>query len=309
MLVRFVGFNFNVEGKGVLNLATFARAMTNIKPLEDTESEDRRLLFMNDQHHADYYVGLIVTIKDRRTFCELVSTDGNLLVKVNQLNHDSSLMDFNFFVLNKVTGAGLYQHYHQSCSVTAFATIAAQRFADHRNLETQKAIASAKDASEAQSKIESRYSNRLRWEVIVRTDALKAMIAEMKRVKAFEYCLSTPVVKEDAFTPLRPFVKRKLERLTFTIGTPVQLVATALDAFVSSANLDKGRVECLDEHGIERILRIVDNPDSFGEYEYDDIAPKLNELDLTNFHASWLIKELIEKCKANKAIFEYRPSS
>lgn len=305
MLVRFVGFTFAIEGKGNLTLSAFAKSLANERPKVDADSEDHRILFMSDQHHADYHVGLIVTIKDRRTFCELVSSGGSMLVKVNQLSQDSSLMDFNFFVLNKVTGAGLYQHYHQSCSVSSFATLAAKRFSDFRYAELKAAIGTSLDIKENE-RHEKLLSNRLHWEVIVRTDALKTMIGELKRVKAFEYCLSTPVVAEQAFVPLKPFVNRKSERLVFTVGTPVQVAANALDAFVSSTSLRKGRVEGVDEHGIERILRIVENPDTFGEYEYDDLATKLNELDLTEFHKSWVISELIEKCKANKAIFEYK---
>lgn len=307
MLVRFVGFTFDVQGKGCLTLASFVKALTNIHPEVDAQSEDRRILFMSDQHHSEYHVGLIVTVKDRRTFCELVSSGDNMLVKVNQLDRNSSLMDFNFFVVNKDTGAGLYQHYHQSCSVTAFASLAAKRFSDYRYLELKQALDDdfVKD-EKTQQKLEKRYSNRLHWEIIVRSEALKAMIAELKRVKAFEYCLSTPVIPEKAFTPLKPFIKRKSERLVFSTGTPVQIAATALDSFVASMSLEKGRIEGVDEDGIERVLRIVDNPDTFGEYDYDDLATKLNDLDLAKFHESWVISELIDKCKENKAIFEYR---
>lgn len=311
MLVRLVGFTFKVDGKGGLSFSAFAKALAGVKPEVVAESHDRRLLFINDQHHVDYYVGLVVTIKDHRTFCELVTTDGSLLVKVNELDRDSSLMDFNFFVLNKLTGAGLYQHYHQSCSVTAFGAIAARRFSEYREAELKSAIASAGGDSiskAAQLKIRSQHINHLRTEIIVRQEALSAMIAEMKRVKAFEYCLSTPVVEEDAFAPLKSFVKRKSERIIFSMGTPVQTVANALNSFVASTSLAKGRVEGVDEEGIPRILNIVDNPDTFGEYDYDDLAPKLNELDLTQFHQSWVITELIEKCKGNKAIFEYKES-
>lgn len=308
MLVRLVGFTFKVLGKGGLSFSNFARALAEVKPEVVAESQERRLLFINDQHYADYYVGLVVTVKNHRTFCELVTAGGNLLVKVNELDHDSSLMDFNFFVLNKLTGAGLYQHYHQSCSVTAFGAIAARRFSEYREVELKNAIASAggDSASKAvQLKIRQRHINHLHTEIIVRQEALSALIEEMKRVKAFEYCLSTPLVEEDAFAPLKPFVKRKSERIIFSMGTPVQTVANALNAFVGATSLANGRVEGVDEDGIVRILNIVDNPDTFGEYDYDDLAPKLNELDLTQFHQSWVITELIEKCKGNKAIFEY----
>lgn len=311
MLVRLIGFTFKVEGEGELSLSKFAKALAGVKPEVAAQSDDRRLLFINDGHHSDYYVGLVVTIKDHRTFCELINSDGSLLVKVNKLQRESSLMDFNFFVLNKFTGSGLYQYYHQSCSPTAFAVLAANRFADYRKTELRRALECAEGNSASkteQRKIRARHRARLRWEIIVRKEVLRAMIAELKRVKAFEYCLSVPVVPEHAFAPLKPFVKRKSERIIFSLGTPVQTAANALDAFVASTPLAKGRVEGVDDDGITRILKIVDNPDTFGEYDYDDLAPRLNELDLTAFHQSWMTSELIDKCRSNKAIFEYKES-
>ena len=307
MLVRLIGFTFTVEGNGVLTFSDFASTLAASRPNVSADNPDRRLLFINDSHDANYYVGLVVTIKDHRTFCELVASENSLLVKVNQLDRNSSLMDFNFFVVNKTTGSGLYQHYHQSCSVTGFGVLAANRFAQYREIRLKEALKALGDhASTAERKIRHEHANRLGTEIIVRKDALSTLIAEMKRVKAFEYCLSIPVIDQHAFAPLKPYVRRKSERIIFAQGTPIQLAADALGSFVSSSLLEKGRVEGEDEDGLPRILKIVDNPDSFGEYDYDDLAPKLNQLDLTQFHESWVISELIEKCKANKAVFEYQ---
>ena len=197
-------------------------------------------------------------------------------VKVNALDHDSNLMEFNFFVYNKTTGAGLYQYYHQSCSANSFGDLTKKKF-----------------------------ENKINFSVIVRKEALKALIEEMKRVKAFHYALVTPEVHQDAFAPLKPFIKMKSERLTFAVKTPMNFVATAIEKFVSGNSLQRGCIEAVDEDGIDRMINIIDNPDSFGEYDFDDLVSKLNELNLTKFEHSWVIGELISKCKENVAAFEY----
>ena len=307
MLVRLVGFQLKVEGKGGLTLASFSKSLAGVNPGAPEEDGSRRLLFLNNQHHQKYCAGLVVTVKDHRTYCELVSSGDSMLVKVNELDHGSNLMEFNFFVFNKATGAGLYQHYHQSCSANSFGDLTKKRFIDYRKSLRQSALdAVGANATEAdKKKIESKFGNRLKFSIMVRKEALKALIAEMKRVKAFQYAFATPEVPQDAFAPLKPFVKMKSERLTFTVKTPTSFVADAIEAFVSGNSLQSGSIEAVDEDGIDRVIKIMNNPDSFGEYDFDDLAPKLNELNLTNFEQSWVIEELISKCRENVAAFEY----
>lgn len=308
MFVKLIGFNLKVEGTGKVDFSSFVKNLSETNQSKPNKPETKRLLFINNQHNPEYHVGLVVTIKDHRTFCELVKTGDNLLVKVNKLQGNSSLMDFNFFVINKNTGAGLYQYYHQSCSANAFGATAARKFSEYRESELKKALTEAEIRNQKKSeikKIQKEYRNYLRCEIIIRSDALISMIAEMKRVKSFEYSLSTPSVPESSFAPLKPYIRRKSERLNFSVGTPVQTIANALSSFVLSESVERGRIEGVDEDGIPRILKILNNPDSFGEYDYDTLAPKLNELDLEKFHQSWVISELIEKCKNNKAIFEF----
>jgi hypothetical protein len=307
MLVRLVGFQFAVEGKGELNLTSFAKSIAAVHPGAPEESGSRRLLFLNDQHHAEYCAGLVVTVKDHRNYCELVNTDGSLLVKVNELDHGSNLMEFNFFVFNKKTGTGLYQHYHQSCSVNSFGDLAKRRFIDHKKASREAALdAAGNSATKAKTaKIDARFGNKLTFSVLVRKEALKDLIEEMQRVKAFQYALATPEVPQDAFAPLKPFIRMKSERLTFSVKTPLGFVAQAIQAFVSGNIMSRGSIEAVDEDGIDRVIKIMDNPDSFGEYDFDDLVPKLNELNLTKFEQSWVITELIKKCKENIALFEY----
>jgi hypothetical protein len=307
MLVRLVGFQLKVEGKGVLTLASFSSTLAAVSPGVPGEDSSRRILCLNNQHNPEYCAGLVVTVKDQRTYCELVNSGGSLLVKVNELNHGSNLMEFNFFVFNKATGAGLYQHYHQSCSANSFGDLTKRRFSDFKKTSRQSAFDAAGDnATEAEKKrIQSEFENKLSFSVLVRKEALKALIAEMKRVKAFQYALAIPEVPQDAFAPLKPFIRMKSERLTFAVNTPTNSVADAIEAFVSGNFLQSGSIEAVDEDGIDRVIKIMDNPDSFGEYDFDDLVPKLNKLNLTNFEQSWVIEELISKCKENVAAFEY----
>lgn len=308
MLVKLVGFQISVEGKGQLNLMNFLNSLTAANPGALNKQGGQRLLFINSQHYKEYYAGLVLTVKDHRTYCELVNSEDSMLVRVNELTHDTSLMDFNFFVLNKSSGAGLYQHYHQSCSANLFGDLLKKRFIDYKSIKIKSSIEeiSGQVSKSEKRKIAAKFSNKLNFNQMVRKEALKELIEKMKRVKSFQYALAIPEVPQNEFAPLKPFVKIKSERLTFNVKTPTNFVANAIDSFVNSNLLQSGSVEAIDENGIDRIIKILDNPDSFGEYDFDDFAPRLNELNLTNFEQSWVIEELVDKCKGNPAIFTYK---
>lgn len=306
MHVRLLGFNFIADGSG-LTLQTFVDYIQGQRGRSHELGPHKRLLFVNSTHNSKYYVGLLVTVKDQKTYCELVESGGKLTVKVNELDADSNLMDFNFFVLNKLNGLGLYQYYHQSCSLNSFGYYCASRFSEHRKAAIEAAIGAVPVDNLTASKekqIRQKHNARLKWEILVRKEKLKNLIEELERVKAFEYSFASLTAQEPEFKPLEKFVRKETKKLSFTTGSPVNKIASTISNFVGTSQIESGKVIGMDSDGIERVLRITDNPDNFGEYSYDDIAPRINSLDTATFENSWVIRELLEKCQQNKHIFE-----
>lgn len=306
MHVRFLGFNFQVKGTG-LTLQTFADYIQRQSGRSHELGPHKRLLFLNSTNNSKYYVGLLVTVKDQKTYCELVQNGGKLTVKVNELDPDSNLMDFNFFVLNKLNGLGLYQYYHQSCSLNSFGYYCASRFGEHRKAAIDEAFSTQVNGSMPainEKIIRQNLNARLVWEILVRKEKLQDLIEELERVKAFEYSFATLTVHEPEFKPLESFVRKETKKLSFTTGSPVKQIASIIANFVGSREIESGKIIGMDSDDKERVLRITDNPDNFGEYSYDDIAPRINSLDMEAFEKSWVIEELLEKCAQNKHIFE-----
>jgi len=305
MKVRLVGFTFEIENRSrQLSMEAFARHVGTAAAAMEAEGGDRRLLFMNADHDADYFVGLVVTVKDHRAFCQLVNEQDGMKLKVSDVADGSHLMDFNFFVLNKKTLNGLYQHYHQSCSPGAFAQLCAVRFREYRVALADEAVRALPEpvTAAAEARARSPFAGLLHSAVIVRKDALEKMIRELKRVKSFQYSLAVPAVVEEDFKPLTPWIKKETHKISFETKSPVDGIATAVANAVARLGISRGRVEGEDQDGIERVLRIVDNPDTFGEYEYDDVAARINDLNLSQFHESWAIQELLKKAHENKHI-------
>jgi hypothetical protein len=305
MKVRFIGFSFSID-KTTLNLDDYINYMITKREIGHDLGEHKRYIFFNTTHSNSYYVGLLLTVKDQKTFCELVENSGKFVVKVNELDANSDLMDFNFFVIHKKTGLGMYQYYHQSCSTNLFGQFNNRLYSDYRDTIVNKEILELSDNKkrDSEEKIKKKYKGYLKWEILVRKENLKSLIEELAQVKSFEYRFLTLVAIEPEFKPLENYLTKERTKLYFSSDSPIKSLAESIVNFVTRRNIDSGKVIGKDIDGVDRVLRISNNPDNFGEYEYDDIATKINSLDVEKFEDSWVIRELLDKCDEYKYIFE-----
>lgn len=307
MLVRFLGFSLKQKGAITLESLFSSLGSTTFEP--EKNKEGGRFVFTDTESNEKYFLGLIVTVKSQRTFCELKSLPAGFKVVVNGIDEKSSLMEFNFFVVNKNSGLGIYQHYHQSCSTNNALYILKshhnsllreerERHAD--SLVAEKGISIAAARKSALKVVNSTISSA----VLIRKESLKKILEEMKKIKAmevdFDYLI--PIVEE--FKPLTATVRRQRERFAFYSTANVSsLVKPIVDAF-RAKEVKSGRVFGVDENGVDRIIRISENPDNFGEFDYDDVASKINDLDVQSFQSSWVIKALLEASESHRHIFE-----
>lgn len=306
MLVRFLGFSMVSEVEAYSFDSYINTMKEGCYSFEDGEHE--RVIYFNNTHSPDYYVGLLVTIKDQRTYCKLVNESGKLHVEVTALASDANLMDFNFFVINKATGTGLYQHYHQSCSINYFGALNAKKFAEMRGIHLERALKIAskgKNLSRKEDKaIRNQHRGHLNFEVLVRKENLKALIEELARVQEFEFSFAALTVDEPEFKPLQNHVRKERHSISFVQGSPVSVLANQITKIITAKDIEDGKITGIDASGVPRVFRIANNPDNFGEFDYDDVAPKINELDISKFESSWVVQELIKTCKAHRHIFE-----
>lgn len=308
MQVRLLGFSLTSDCEP-LSFDDYVNHMISEHGKPHELGEHNRFIFFNTTHSEAYYVGLVVTAKDQKTFCELVNKSGKFVVKVNELDANSSLMDFNFFVINKKTGFGMYQYYHQSLSLNSFGYFNAQFFSKLRDDRVRAEISATPNNERTASKeksIKIKYKGRLSWEILVRKENLKDLIEELQRVKAFEYCFASLTADEPEFKPLKNDVRKERTKLTFYPKSSVKSLASAISNIVNKLDVNSGKVIGTDMDGIERVLQITNNPDNFGEYSYDDLAPKINSLNVDDFEKSWVIQELLDKCNEYKHIFEVK---
>jgi hypothetical protein len=217
-------------------------------------------------------------------------------------------MEFNFFVINKKSGVGLYQHYHHSCSIGQGVSLIKKRFNEIKEVKRKEKkdtlVATGKDTKKAEKSANKEISGYFKWQVLVKKDNLEKVLGELDRIKAFEIDLTYLEPDSKEFGQLSSFVRK--QRRKFTFGrkvTPSSLIGPIVSA-VNKADTDSGRVFGVDDNGLERIIKIQNNPDNFGEFDYDEVASHINDLEVSNFKNSWIINSLKEVCNSNSAIFK-----
>lgn len=305
--VRFIGFSFELNSLVPLNEFILHLSSQSGEKFELNNYE--RMLFIDSSSNTEYLLGLLITIKDQKTFCQLSNEGDTPTIIVNEIAKKSDIMDFNFFVLNKSNGLGLYQYYHQSCSFNKFGYIASKLYHDLKESKSQFDINDIKtrDLSEREEEkqiktIKKKYNFRLNYSVLIRPDSLVAILQEYKRIKAFEFDYAWLEPEENAYTLMKDLVKKEHRRLSF-VQASVSGITSAIVKSLSDTNISNGRVIVQDYYDNERIVEILNNPDKFGEYDFDHVAYHLNSLKLDNIKECWVIKELLNTCAQKSHIF------
>ncbi|WP_143001941.1 hypothetical protein [Nitrosomonas mobilis] len=285
-------------------MKALAKQATNYESFD----EAGRFLFVDTESDGEYYLGLIVTVKSQRTFCELREAGSSFKVQVNKLDRNSNIMEFNFFIINKESGVGLYQHYHQSCSIGQGMNLIKKRFNElkgqKREQKKNDLIAGKKNADKAEKMANKEFKGFFKWQLLIRKEKLASVLKELEHIKALEVDLSYLEPDSKEFGQLSGFVIKQKRKFSFGKKfSPSSLIDLIVSA-VNRSKTDSGRVFGVDEDGLDRIIKIQNNPDNFGEFGYDEVAEHINNLDVLSFQSSWIIKNLREVCQNHSSIFK-----
>ena len=310
MKVKLYGFEVESSSSSITIDALMA-SMEKKSGLPDNSRNIERRIFIDCSSHAEYHSGLVVTVKDQKRFCRLEGSGGQIKIAVENLKGDDKLMEFNFFVLNKKNGIGLYQHYHNSCGLNIFGAYLSSEFTNLRqsliDVESEALELANGSISESQKKeIRRKFKSKLIFSQLVRKESLEKILGEYKKLKAFEYEFSAIDSKVREGIPLSNYAKKIREKLTFASGWGVPILSSAISEAIDKIKPSTGRIYATNQEGDDVSIRVFNIPDNFGEEDFDDVALKLNNLDLQTFSSHKVSLDLIAVCKSKdyRHIFE-----
>ena len=304
MLVKLYGFALKSENIQISLNDLFA-SLASTSGNEDKSLALPRRIYFDYTSDPDFAVGLVVTIKDQKTYCELVSNNnGKFVVSVTNLKGKNKLMEFNFFLINKSNGHGIYQHYFHSCSPGTFAVYLKKRFRFLSDKSRDNAIQSLKagglHTAAKEKQVRSDHARGLSFSLLVHKKSLESVLKEFKKIKGFEYEVAALQPEYIAGAPISDYINRLRQKVTFKPTVGVGVLAKAIQSTVEKLSPRSGHVSVVDEIDGEEIpasVRIANIPENFGEEDYDVIATKMNNLDVDKFSSHKIVKELKDKCR------------
>ncbi|WP_291933821.1 hypothetical protein [Limnohabitans sp.] len=298
MKVRVFGIEFTC-GSGI-SVADFFEHMSKSKTHGIDFNGYARYLYL--KKHDDCYVGLFVTTKDHKKFMEMSGVGGNVEIVARDVTEGAALADFNFFIVHAVTGRGLYQHYHQSCTFTQFGSFT-KKYYD--SLKAKLIAEATKDVTnkKEQGKIRQRYKPPLTWSYFFRKESFDSLIEKLSRIKSFSFGISTINATEPVFTPLGGISKSVRQTYSFSKDAKLASILPAIRSALKSVSIDDASVDGVDDKDEAITIHLESNLDPLAEYDFDDVANRMAKFNPAIFEKSWMTTELIRIFKSKGSLF------
>lgn len=307
MKIRLLGLDFQ-PGTGITLAELFADMAARQGTALAFNGYDR---FVYVQDMLDYHVGLLITTKDQKKFLEMTQLAGDIKIEPRDVTAGSQLADFNFFLFHKQTGRGLYQYYHNSCAINPFGEFCKKQYDLLRAAAIERDVAAlpgdAKSAvlDKAKVAIRKRYASSLKWAQIIRPDAFDKLVAEMAKITSFTLTMSTVSQEEPLFRPLAQEARKVVREFKFGDEGVLDIIKAGIRNAVASKQPSAAKVEGEDQNGLAQIIKLANNPDSFGELEYDEVAGQMS-FNPRDFATSAPMQALLKVAQENPLMFATR---
>lgn len=301
MDIKLLGIEFEL-GKGIA-FADYFKHIAATKGHPIVLFKYGRFLYVAEI--GDFYAGLLITTKDQKKFLEFTHDAGDAKLEAKDVTEGAQLADFNFFIINKTSGRGLYQYYHNSCSINTFGMLCKRHYESLKADRIHLSIASlgpTKPTAKQEKEIRSAYSGTLKWNILVRPEAFSALVAQLSSIKALTVSVTTLAYRNTIFSPLAKRAKRMTQRFRFPSNAAPAGVLEDIETLVAIPELESARVEGKDENGLDQVIKLQNTPDSFGIFDYDRVAEMMN-FSPRDFAASPFLKELMKVAEEKKSLF------
>ena len=257
-----------------------------------------------------YFVGLFLTIKDIKAFCQLKKEEDRFIITPKLLEDQTKITDFNYFLITKKTGRGLYQYYHQSAAPNTFCAFCKKEYDKLKKELIDAEVNKLESPTEYQKrKIRKRYQGSLRYATLLKPDSFENYIRTLKKVSSFEFEYSTLSPVMSAFRPLTPYTKRASHKVFFhNQSSTMQAIKDGIINIVRQG-LRRGRVKGVDPEGNEVTYKLINDYNTIAEYEYDDVVPTIridSQKIEKSIKESYLINEMIRiaRSPSGKALLD-----
>ncbi|WP_455865012.1 hypothetical protein [Pantoea agglomerans] len=257
------------------------------------ESGERFFLFHQDE---EFITGVVLTFKDQKKDCRARMSDGKFIIHTSDVLKDEKLIDFNFFAIKKATLKGLYEYYHNSCSIHVLYALLRRSF---NNLKEEVKSNFIKDnlslgKEKAERKADRFFSGRLQTQILIDERDIVSVLADFSKVKKIEMSYYADQFNVGHATALQK--RSKDVKVSFNIidseQSNVSILSESIKTLAETKGFKKGSVSTTDTDDIERVISIINMPKQLGECDFESLAFHIEGLTSENFHENEILLEL-----------------
>lgn len=232
-----------------------------------------RMLCLDIEEDSEYYLGLFVSIKDQKRFCEIREQNGTFELVSKDLDEGASIADFNFFVIHKETKRGIYQYYHQSCSLRQFLSYLERQFLNLKRKSIKENYRDNTINDEERNFIRERIAaSQFRSNLLMRSEEFDKLLDELSSIKEIKFDVATYEANDRWFMPLTQAAKKRTERVIFRRNL-LGMVKKSIREFVRQDVVNNVSVKGISsETGIETTIKMFNNMADFGLFDYDELT-------------------------------------
>ena len=311
MRARLFGFKLTL---GAINLDDFFANLATLREIEFKHIYEHRLIYVSQRD--DFHLGLLLNAKTLRRYCELLEVkEGDekksMAVNIRKLEEGKRVVDFNFFVVHKQTGRGLYLHYHGSCGTSGFFSFLKRRYDDLRKKRKTAEIDAIsektdKATNEKAKAIREKYKQSLEGQVFHTNEDFKTILNKLSQIRSCTIDLDKLQVPTTYISCAKDEIATYRQCFTFA-KIPVGKVRTLVTNLIKNtgSDLQDLSIVAIDpDTGAPETIHLHENVKSFERYDFDEIT-KDSFIDLDEIGNCPLFSDILSVISENEAYFSW----
>jgi hypothetical protein len=269
--------------------------------------KSRRLLVLYET--IDRLYGMIVTAHDRNKLTFLYKRENAWSTVIETLGPLKNQMDFNFFVVIKPTGRGLYLMQQNSCSLWSFCNFA-KRIHDANakgalQATLNEALQTGRVSRTSRRQLKELYCA-FKWNYRCSSEAWEDLLLQARFIKSLRFKVQHPNLEQEYGVPTGPVIKWITKTISFNrelrptgdmvnlinkireIDSPMDLDANVLmgDNIIETIHLSSENRENCGTYDLDALSKLIEMEDLFRDFGNSPIIQKMNEI--AEDHAGWL---------------------
>jgi hypothetical protein len=210
--IKFQGFELGILGSSITWNEYIAQLANKNGQVFFYKSFDR-IICLDLTNNPEYILGLFVTIKDLKRFCEYWEANGQFELNTRELEDGSKMAEFNFFVMNRRTHKGVYQFYYSSCSLQRFLGYLKSVFLALKKRHIEEIQSGSFDKATILKKMAALTNTDLKAELLVRPETFDELLKEFDYIKDMKINMTTYIPDSSKYVAFKDHLRKRTEHL------------------------------------------------------------------------------------------------